>query len=93
MSVEHVSGKNAGHMMLYALSTCVWCRKTKQLLDDLGVDYHYVYVDLLDGNEKDHVMKNLEQWNPSRSFPTLVVENDHCIVGFKEDEIRDTLRS
>jgi glutaredoxin len=71
MSIEHVSGKNAGHMILYALSTCVWCRKTKQLLDDLGVEYDYVYVDLLDGNEKDHVIKTIEQWNPSRSFPTL----------------------
>ena len=91
MSVEHVSGRNAGPLVLYALSTCVWCRKTKQLLDDLGVAYDYVYVDLLDSNEKDHVMKNVERWNPSRSFPTLVVDNDHCIVGFKEDEIRDAL--
>jgi glutaredoxin len=91
MSVEHVSGRNAGPLVLYALSTCVWCKKTKQLLDDLGVAYDYVYVDLLDSNEKDHVMKNVERWNPSRSFPTLVVDNDHCIVGFKEDEIRDAL--
>jgi glutaredoxin len=91
MSVEHVSGRNAGPLVLYALSTCVWCRKTKQLLDDLGVAYDYVYVDLLDSNEKDHVMKNVERWNPSRSFPTLVVDNDYCIVGFKEDEIRDAL--
>ena len=93
MSVEHVSGRNAGPLVLYALSTCVWCKKTKQLLDDLGVAYDYVYVDLLDSNEKDHVMKNVERWNPSRSFPTLVVDNDHCIVGFKEDEIRDALSS
>ena len=91
MSIEHVSGRNAGQMMLYALSTCVWCRKTKQLLDDLGVEYDYVYVDLLDSNEKDHVVKNLERWNPNRTFPTLVVDNDRCIVGFKEDEIRDAL--
>ncbi len=91
MSIEHVSGKNAGHMILYALSTCVWCRKTKQLLDNLGVEYDYVYVDLLDSNEKDHVIKTIEQWNPSRSFPTLVLDNSKCIVGFKEDEIRDAL--
>ena len=91
MAIEHVSGRNAGPLVLYALSTCVWCKKTKQLLDDLGVAYDYVYVDLLDSNEKDHVIKNVERWNPSRSFPTLVVDNDQCIVGFKEDEIRDAL--
>jgi len=42
MDVNHVQGKNVGHIMLYALSTCPWCRKTKQLLSDLGVDYYYV---------------------------------------------------
>ena len=38
--------------MLYALSTCVWCRRTKQLLDQLGVEYDYVDVDLLEGGDK-----------------------------------------
>jgi len=33
--------------MLYALSTCVWCKKTKELLASLGVDHSYVFVDLL----------------------------------------------
>ena len=53
MPVEHVSGKNMGHTMLYALSTCVWCKKTKQLLDDLGVEYDYVFVDLLEGADRE----------------------------------------
>jgi len=29
MVVEHVPGRNAGQVMLYALSTCVWCKKTR----------------------------------------------------------------
>ena len=43
---EHVEGENKGKILLYALSTCGWCRKTRQLLDDLGVAYDYIYVDL-----------------------------------------------
>ncbi len=39
MEVEHVPGKNVGHAMLYALSTCPWCQKTKRLLNELGVEY------------------------------------------------------
>jgi len=30
MAMTHVDGKNKGKIMLYALSTCVWCKKTKQ---------------------------------------------------------------
>ncbi len=92
MAIEHVAGKNAGKLMLYALSTCIWCRKTKQLLTDLGVEYDYVFVDLLQGLEKEQTIAMVEKWNPDCSFPTLVVNDSKCIVGFKEKEIREALK-
>ena len=78
--------------MLYALSTCIWCRKTKQLLTDLGVEYDYVFVDLLTGADRDEVVKMVTKWNPDGSFPTIVLNDKKCIVGFKEPEIREALK-
>jgi glutaredoxin-like protein NrdH len=92
MSVQHVKGKNSGNVMLYALSTCGWCRKTKGLLNDMGVEYSYTDVDQLQGEERDKVMETVRKWNPSCSFPTMVINNSKCIVGFKEDEIRNILK-
>ena len=91
MTAKHVAGKDSGRVMLYALSTCIWCKKTKALLDELGVAYDYEYVDLLQGQEKTEVMDIVRRWNPACSFPTLVVK-DRCIVGFREDDIRKALR-
>ncbi|MDM7998981.1 MAG: glutaredoxin family protein [Dehalococcoidia bacterium] len=91
VEVEHVAGKDMGHAMLYALSTCPWCQKTKRLLNELGVKYDYIDVDFLDGADKEEVMKEVRKWNPASSFPTLVLNNSRCIVGFKEDEIRKAL--
>jgi arsenate reductase-like glutaredoxin family protein len=31
-------------------------------------------------------------WNPAASFPTIVIDNQRSIVGFKEDEIREALK-
>ena len=90
IKIEHIKGKNKGKIMLYALSTCIWCKKTKQLLQDLGVEYSYLYVDLLEDKDKDKTMDDVRKWNPSCSFPTLVI-NNNCIVGFKENEIREAL--
>lgn len=90
--VEHVPGKNAGHVMLYALSTCGWCARTRKLLDDLGIAYDYEYVDQLSKEERERAMGEVERWNPSRSFPTLVIGNQTCVVGYKEDEIRRALK-
>ena len=91
MVVEHVSGKNKGKIMLYALSTCVWCRKTKELLDNLGLDYSYTYMDLIEGEEKENALKDLKKWNPRYSYPTIIVNDKKCIVGFKEDEIKKAI--
>jgi len=91
VEIEHVDGENKGKVFLYALSTCVWCKKTKQLLEDLGVEYYYIFMDKIEEKDKDEKMKELGKHNPRYSFPTIVINDDKCIVGFKEDEIRKEL--
>jgi glutaredoxin-like protein NrdH len=92
MAIVHVPGKDAGHIILYALSTCGWCAKTKALLDGLSVAYDYEYVDHLQGQERDDTLKKIMKWNPACSFPTIVINDKVCIVGFKEDKIREALK-
>lgn len=88
---NHVSGVDRGKVVMYGLSTCVWCKKTKKLLTDLGVDFDYIYVDRLEGEEEDEAVKEVRRFNPSTSFPTTVINNEKAIVGFKEKEIREAL--
>lgn len=83
----HVEGKKSGRIKLFALSTCVWCRKTKRLLDELALGYDYVDVDLLAGEENAEAKDEIYRWNPRCSFPTMVVDDERCIVGFDEAEI------
>ena len=91
--MEHVAGKKKGKIILYALSTCQWCEKTKDLLRQLGVDFYYVYVDLEASEEQDKLIGQVEQFNQRGSFPTLVIDDRKSIVGFREGEIREALGS
>lgn len=91
--IRQVPGKNKGDVLLFALSTCGWCRKTKNLLNDLGVEYRYVDVDLVDGDARKEAIEQIGRWNPSRSFPTMVIDNTRCIVGFQEQETKEALGS
>jgi glutaredoxin-like protein NrdH len=91
MEVKHIEGKNRGKIVLYALSTCVWCKKTKRLLNHLGVAYDYVDVDLLDEAEKDKIKKEIMRWNPRTSFPTIVIDDNKCVVGFDEKKIKEEI--
>jgi len=92
MKIEHVNGENKGKILLYALSTCGWCKKTKELLNKLGVEYSYIYVDLVKDSKKDKVINEVKKFNPRNSFPTIVINDKKCIVGYKEDEIREALK-
>jgi len=92
MEFTHVPGKNAGKIVVYALSTCPWCKKTKQLLNDKGLEYDFVDVDLLGGEDKSDAIKTVGKWNPGTSFPTMIVNDSECIVGFDEEKIKQVLK-
>jgi len=92
MKYEHVEGKDKGKIILYALSTCPWCSKTRDLLSSLGVKYDYAYVDLLKGTEREQAINEVKSLNPNISFPTVAV-GDKVIIGFNEKAIREALGS
>jgi glutaredoxin len=92
MNLEHVEGQNKGEILLFALSTCGWCKKTRMLLDEIGVTYDYIYVDLTEGDDRGEVLKNMKKWNKSLSFPTLVINNEKSITGFDKESILEALK-
>ena len=81
-----------GSVLLFALSTCGWCQRTKNLLKELGIAFDYIYVDLLPADELKSTLMLVEKYNPTGSFPTIVINDSKIIVGFREDEIRAALR-
>ena len=77
---------------LYALTTCGWCRKTKALLDSIGVEYDVVDVDLLEGEAREKAREEVRAANPAVSFPTVVIDDGReVIVGFKANRIKEVL--
>lgn len=91
VEAARVEGEDRGRILLFSLSTCVWCRMTKRFLNNFGVAYEYVDVDLLDRRQRKEALHELRRWNPRISYPTLVVRDELAIVGMKEDEIRKAL--
>ena len=85
----HVEGKNKGDILIFALSTCGWCRKTKNYLRDEGIAFDYVDVDLLSDDDSDDAMEILDRFNRGRSFPTVILNNELCMVGFNEEKLTE----
>lgn len=83
--------KNEHPVMFYGLSTCVWCKRTRQFLEDQAIQFQYIYIDKLKGQEREEAIEQVRRWNPAVSFPTVVIGNEQCVIGYKPDRIKEAL--
>ena len=92
MNVSKVAGKNSKHrVFVYALSTCVWCKLTKQYLNESSVEYEYVDVDLLNDEDKMKVHQIIISKGGMISYPTTIVDDKVLITGFRKDKLKEVL--
>jgi len=92
MQFSKVSGKKSDHKVtLYALSTCVWCKLTKQFLSDNDITFEFVDVDLLDENDKSKVHETILNKGGNLSYPTTIVDDKKVITGFRKDQLKEAL--
>ena len=92
MKISKVSGENNQHkVMLYALSTCVWCKMTKKYLTDNKVEFEYVDVDLCSDEDKQKIRKEIQSKGGSLSYPTTIVDDKTVITGFRKDLLKEAL--
>lgn len=75
---------------MYTLSTCSHCKAAKKFLNENQVVFDATDVDLLQGADREAILNEVIQYNPQRSFPTIVIGNQ-VIVGFKEAALREAL--
>lgn len=88
----HVEGsQNSTQVLLYALSTCIWCRKTRQMLEDEDVAFDFVYVDLVDADERKAAREHIRKFSNRMSFPTIIFDEEDSITGYKPDRIKERL--
>ena len=92
MNPVKVEGKrNEPKLFLYTLSTCGWCKKTKELLKDNGMAYEYVDVDKVTKDEQKEVITELKKRDVPLAFPIIIVDDEHVISGFKKQAIEEAI--
>ncbi|MEM2839762.1 MAG: glutaredoxin family protein [Thermoplasmata archaeon] len=74
----------------YTLSTCPYCRAFKMFCSEEGIPLDYTDVDLLEGEERRSVMKEVDKVCPNCGYPIIVV-GDQVIEGFNEAKLRKVL--
>jgi len=77
-------------VFVYALSTCPWCRRTKQFFTDRGVPYDSVDIDKVDDDEGDRLADEAYDLSGSRAYPVVRI-GDEVVVGYAPEKYRRLL--
>ena len=92
MPFSKVPGKRNEHkVVVYALSTCVWCKMTKQFLKDNEIGFEFIDVDMCEPQEKEQIRQQIQSKGGSLNYPTTIVDDKKVITGFRKDQLKEAL--
>jgi glutaredoxin len=88
-----VDGARKDHdIVVFALSTCGFCKRSMSFLNDNGFAYRYIYVDRIPLETKTEVKRILkERYKDDVAFPFATVDGKDHLVGFIEPDWKKTL--
>jgi glutaredoxin-like protein NrdH len=92
MELNKVPGKNNKHkVLMYAISTCGWCRRAKRTLNDMDVEYEYIDIDLSSNEDKEKVREDITRRGGRPLYPTIIINDKILLTNPTEKELREAL--
>jgi len=77
-------------VFMYTLSTCPWCRKTKQFFKDRNVPFDYIDYDLAAEAQQEKIVDEIQKSGVQLAFPFVKI-NGEIVVGFNPERYAELL--
>ena len=77
-------------VLMYTLSTCPWCRKTKKYFTDNKIPFEYVDYDLQPPKEQQKIEKAIMARGGDMAFPWVLIGDD-LVVGWNPEKYSELL--
>lgn len=71
---------------VYAITTCPYCKKALKLFRDNGIDADVIFIDELDLEKREMVMREVYSYAGMYAVP-VVVYGDTVIVGYDREKL------
>ncbi|HUX98204.1 MAG TPA: glutaredoxin [Candidatus Deferrimicrobium sp.] len=93
MNIKTVLGNIDRHdVMLYTISTCIWCLRLKNKLISNKIKYRYVDIDLEPLAEKEKLKAKLSAIKPRLAFPMMFVDDEFIPNEEIDQQIEELIR-
>jgi glutaredoxin len=74
---------------MYTLSTCPWCRKTKQFFTKHNIPFDFIDYDLADEETQERIMRELDA-EGANGFPFVRIDGE-VVEGYRPDRYTELL--
>lgn len=78
------------NVTIYALSTCPWCRKTREFFSERGVPFECIDYDLADRQTQEAILREMDSFGVS-NFPCVRI-GDAVIEGYNPIRFTEALK-
>lgn len=79
-------------ILMYTISTCPVCRKTKEFFRAKGVPFDFVDYDLASENEQNKIATEMMKGTGNIGFPFVRI-GDVIVIGFNPERFEQLLKS
>ncbi len=94
-SAKEVEGEKGAEedIIIFTLSTCMWCKKGKRFLGDRHLKYRYIDVDKIVREDKSKIIDYLRSKYDARiSYPFLVCKSG-IVAGYNPNQYEELFNS
>ena len=78
-------------VILYTLSTCPWCRKTKKFFKDKNIPFEYIDYDLADEATQERIGAEMLKYTDHIAFPFVKI-GDKVVIGYNPEKFEELLK-
>lgn len=79
-------------VFMYTLSTCPWCRKTKQFFKEKNIPFDYVDYDLQGEEEQERIIQEMQRIGGTDAFAfPFVIIGGKVVVGYNPERYSQLL--
>jgi glutaredoxin 3 len=64
-------------VLMFSFTTCPFCRRAKDVMDEKGIDYRAIELDELDGNEGNEIRASLGRKTGRTSVPSIFIGGNY----------------
>jgi glutaredoxin len=75
---------------LYGLTTCPHCKRVLEFLNRLNAEFDVLWLDELEGEEKENAIREIYRISGSYSVP-LVVKGEKWVLGYNLEKLKELL--